>query len=80
MKFHYIEGNDHRRGQWSKWTELDGRRYLVGSSQLGSNWIVRAKDVESGEVVEDKSLHLYDNKPMQERLVQRLHDKGGAES
>jgi hypothetical protein len=75
MRTRYIKGGDHRRGEWNKETFYEGRRYLLGASKLGANWIVRAKDVETGRVLTDESLELADNLTVQKKLVQRLHDE-----
>jgi hypothetical protein len=48
------------------------RRYLLGASRLGSNWLVRVKDVETGEVLDDLSVDLTDNLATQCALVKRL--------
>jgi hypothetical protein len=72
-----VPDRDHRRGQWNKEARVDRGpwRYLLGAQKLGSNWIVRVKDVETGEVLTDQSLDLHDNLAVQKQLVVRLHDQ-----
>lgn len=62
-------GENARSGRWTKWTEVEGRRYLLNTQKLGDNSIVRAKDVETGEVLTDQSLDLHDNLAVQKKLV-----------
>ena len=80
MKFHFVEDGDHRRGRWNKWTEIDGRRYLVLAQQVvgSDNWILKAKDAETDEVLTSQSPGLRDNKAVMKELVQRLHEKARA--
>jgi hypothetical protein len=78
VKTQDIPGRDHRRGELNKAT-VCGRCYELGAFGLGTNWLVKVKDVKTGKVLDDLSADLTDNLATQSALVERLaaeHEAG----